>query len=41
MSEFRGSPQDLQNYMHGLFDVTYLLDYAEAQAMVNKSTSEK
>ena len=33
--------EDLQEYMQGLFDVTYLLDYAEAQAMVNKSVSEK
>lgn len=33
--------EDLQEYMHGLFDVTYLLDYAEAQAMINKSASEK
>ena len=27
--------------MHGVFDVTYLLDYAEAQAMVGKSAQEK
>ena len=33
--------EDLQEYMHGLFDVTYVLDYLEAQAMVNKSASEK
>ncbi len=33
--------EDLQEYMHGLFDVTYLLDYAEAQAMIDKSTKEK
>ena len=33
--------KDLQDYMHGVFDVTYLLDYAEAQAMVGKSAQEK
>lgn len=33
--------KDLQDYMHGVFDVTYLLDYAEAQAMVGKSAKEK
>ena len=33
--------KDLQDYMHGVFDVTYLLDYAEAQAMVGKSVKEK
>lgn len=33
--------KDLQDYMHGIFDVTYLLDYAEAQAMVGKSAKEK
>ncbi|WP_430413484.1 ZmpA/ZmpB/ZmpC family metallo-endopeptidase [Lactobacillus johnsonii] len=33
--------KDLQEYMHGIFDVTYLLDYAEAQAMVGKSAKEK
>ena len=27
--------------MHGIFDVTYLLDYAEAQAMIGKSAKEK
>ena len=27
--------------MHGVFDVTYLLDYAEAQAMVGKSAKDK
>ncbi|MFQ3625582.1 ZmpA/ZmpB/ZmpC family metallo-endopeptidase [Lactobacillus johnsonii] len=35
------SREDLHEYMHGLFDVTYLLDYAEAQAMVDKSAKEK
>lgn len=35
------SREDLHGYMHGLFDVTYLLDYAEAQAMVDKSAKEK
>ena len=33
--------KDLQDYMHGVFDVTYLLDYAEAQAMVGKSAKDK
>ncbi len=33
--------KDLQDYMHGIFDITYLLDYAEAQAMVGKSAKEK
>ncbi|MDT9606550.1 ZmpA/ZmpB/ZmpC family metallo-endopeptidase [Lactobacillus johnsonii] len=33
--------KDLQDYMHGVFDVTYLLDYAEAQAMIGKSAQEK
>ena len=33
--------KDLQDYMHGIFDVTYLLDYAEAKAMVGKSAKEK
>ena len=35
------SREDLHEYMHGLFDVTYLLDYAEAQAMVDKPAKEK
>lgn len=33
--------KDLHDYMHGILDVTYLLDYAEAQAMVGKSAKEK
>lgn len=39
-TEFQ-TPADLQTYMHGVFDVTYLLDYAEAEALLAKSTADK
>ena len=32
---------DLQNYMSGILDVIYTLDYAEADIMVSKSAEEK
>lgn len=35
------TPDDVGNFMHGIFDVTYLLDYAEAQSMLSKSNADK
>lgn len=32
---------DLQTYMHGVFDVLYTLDYAEAEAAVQQTTAAK
>ncbi|EMF0076388.1 G5 domain-containing protein, partial [Enterococcus hirae] len=34
------SAQDLYEYMHGVFDVTYLLDYVEADVTLQKSKDE-
>ena len=34
------SAQDLYEYMHGVFDVTYLLDYVEADVTLEKSKDE-
>ncbi|WP_304974423.1 ZmpA/ZmpB/ZmpC family metallo-endopeptidase, partial [uncultured Ligilactobacillus sp.] len=39
-SDFTSSA-DLQRYMKGVFDVTYLLDYAEAQAIVAMSNADR
>ncbi|MCR1913781.1 G5 domain-containing protein [Enterococcus hirae] len=33
--------QSLQKYMHGVFDVTYLLDYAEAEASLERTKDDK
>lgn len=35
------SPDDVGRFMHGVFDVTYLLDYAEAQSMLKHSNADK
>ena len=35
------SAQDLQDYMHGVFDVIYLLDYLEANALLKQSDAVK
>ena len=39
-SDFTSSA-DLKRYMKGVFDVTYLLDYAEAQAIVAMSNADR
>ncbi|MGT2894849.1 YSIRK signal domain/LPXTG anchor domain surface protein [Streptococcus entericus] len=36
-----GSQQDLQDYWHNSFDVLYLMDYAEASAILPKSVADK
>ncbi|WP_200906397.1 ZmpA/ZmpB/ZmpC family metallo-endopeptidase, partial [Enterococcus faecium] len=35
------SDQDLGHYMHGVFDVTYLLDYAEAEVSLAKNKDDQ
>ncbi|OUZ27874.1 hypothetical protein A5806_002650, partial [Enterococcus faecium] len=35
------SDQDLGHYMHGVFDVTYLLDYAEAEVSLAKDKNDQ
>ncbi|MBF0806413.1 MULTISPECIES: ZmpA/ZmpB/ZmpC family metallo-endopeptidase, partial [unclassified Streptococcus] len=35
------TPEDLQEYMKGMFDVLYLLEYVEAQAVLSQSTEVK
>lgn len=35
------NPNDLQSYVHGMFDVIYMLDYAEAQGIVKQTDTVK